>query len=289
MTPAAPYHPDPAPNTRVSLAADLAALGLRPGDTAIVHSSLSALGWTVGGAETVIHALLDVLGPAGTLMMPAHTSNNSDPARWSQPPVPETWWPVIRDHTPAYDPARTPTRKMGAVAELFRTWPGVLRSAHPMGSYTAHGPHAAALVAEHPLEHMLDDRSPLGALYRLGGRVLLLGVGHANNSSLHLAEAHAEMPHPFSTEQAAVMIGGERVWATWQMHDFDDEDFATFGAEYERDHAGAVTIGRVGAAETRLMEMRPLVDSAAAWFPAHRVNGLPPRAPAEAPPTGEEG
>src|SRR5215467_1319735 len=123
------------PRTRASLAADLRALGLRPGSVVIVHSSLSSLGWVCGGPVAVVEALLDVLGPNGTLVVPTHSGDNSDPAEWRRPPVPETWWPIIREHMPAYDPARTPSTGVGIIPETVRTWPGALRSNHPRTSF----------------------------------------------------------------------------------------------------------------------------------------------------------
>ena len=119
------------PVTRSSLASDLRALGLVEGATVIVHTSMARLGPVIGGAQAVIVALLDTLGERGTLVMPAHSGQLSDPAHWRAPPAPEAWWDTIRQEMPAYDPALTPTRNMGAVAESFRTYPGVRRSAHP--------------------------------------------------------------------------------------------------------------------------------------------------------------
>jgi hypothetical protein len=106
------------PGTRESLAADLAGLGLKTGDTVIVHSSLSKLGWLAGGPVAAIQALLDALGPKGTLVMPAHSSDLTDPANWRAPPVPSDWVEIIRANMPAYDPRTTPTRHMGQIAEL---------------------------------------------------------------------------------------------------------------------------------------------------------------------------
>jgi aminoglycoside 3-N-acetyltransferase len=80
-----------APVTRESLAADLGRLGVRPGSVLLAHSSLSALGWVCGGAQAVIEALLDALGPQGTLVVPAHTTGNSEPSQWRNPPMPEDW------------------------------------------------------------------------------------------------------------------------------------------------------------------------------------------------------
>ena len=70
------------------LAADLAALGVSPGSVFIVHSSLSSLGYVTGGAHTVVLALLDVLGPEGTLVVPTHSGDLSDPGQGQNPPCP---------------------------------------------------------------------------------------------------------------------------------------------------------------------------------------------------------
>src|SRR5512139_282123 len=162
------------PSTRQSLVGDLEALGLTPGDTVIVHSSLRRLGWVIGGAPTVVQALIDVLGPTGTLVVPTHTSDNRDPTRWSHTPIPmpEHWWPTIREHLPPYDPATSPSN-MGAIAECVRTWPGARRSGHPQTSFAAVGPTASFVTDGHELESPLGEQSPLARLEDLDARVLL--------------------------------------------------------------------------------------------------------------------
>ena len=109
--------------------------------------------------------------------MPAHTSGNCDPATWGNPPVPEDWWPVIRAELPAFEPRVTPTDHMGAIAELARTWPGALRSAHPQVSFAAVGPQAEAITSGHALDSGFGERSPLARVHDLDGDVLLLGEG----------------------------------------------------------------------------------------------------------------
>src|SRR5258706_11074241 len=91
------------PRARATLAADLTKLGVRAGSVLLVHSSVSALGWVAGGPVAVVQALRDALGPEGTLVVPTHTPDNSDPATWRNPPVPESWWQVIRDNMPGFD------------------------------------------------------------------------------------------------------------------------------------------------------------------------------------------
>ena len=255
------------PRTRTSIAGDLRALGVRPGSVLLVHSSVAALGWVSGGPIAVAQALLDVIGPEGTLVVPTHTSENSDPAKWRNPPVPEDWWPVIREAMPGFDAALTPSRWMGAVPELVRTWPGARRSDHPVTSFAALGPRADSIVAGHRLDDGLGDSSPLGRVYDLGGDVLLLGVGHGSSTSLHLAEYRVADP-PRARFGAAVLVPEGRAWTSWDDVDVDEEDFERLGVDL--DATGAVTVGQVGSAECRLMRQRAAVDFAVWWFAAHR-------------------
>lgn len=149
------------PATVDSLQADLAALGVKAGAVLMAHSSLSALGY--------------VVSPAGTLVMPTHSGDLSDPAEWRAPPVPLAWHQTMRDSMPAYDPAVTPTRHMGAIAENFRTQPGVTRSAHPRQSCAARGPDADRIVGHHSLDCGMGEQSTLARLYDLDAWILLLG------------------------------------------------------------------------------------------------------------------
>lgn len=257
----------PEPRTRASLSRDLRRLGIDEGMLVLVHSSLKSLGWVNGGPVTVIHSLLDVLTPQGTLVMPAHTSGLSDPALWEAPPVPEGWWSDVRDTMPAFDPQRTPTSGIGRIPELFRTWPDVRRSDHPVYSFAACGRLADALTSAHSLSYGLGPGSPLDAIYANDGHVLLLGADYESNTSFHLAEYRLDwMPH---IEQGApVMVRGERTWQFYDDLDLDTSDFAKIGQAFERVHA--VKIGRVGSADARFFSMREVVDFAARWMQSHR-------------------
>lgn len=258
------------PVTPAGIARDLRRLGVENGMLLNVHSALSRLGWVVGGAQGVIEALLDVVGDSGTLMMPSHSGQLSEPANWRQPPAPEAWWETIRSEMPAYHPARTPTRLMGAIAETFRAWPGVQRSLHPQSSHTALGPRAAEIVAEHPLEAPFGDASPMGKLYDLNGHVLLLGVGHGNNTVLHLAEHRADFPGKRShREGAPIRIDGERRWQTFHPLQIRTDDFAVLGEAFAA--TGGEIRGAVGAADAILMRARDVVDFAVPWFEANRT------------------
>jgi aminoglycoside 3-N-acetyltransferase len=257
------------PATVESLAADFAALGLRAGMTVLVHSSLSSLGWVNGGAHSVILALERVLTPSGTLVMPAQSGDLSDPAYWQNPPVPEAWWGVIRDTMPAFDPDLTPTRNMGKIPETFRKQEGVLRSRHPQVSFAAWGANAAAVTDDHTLEYSLGEGSPLARLYELDAWVLLIGVGHSNNTSLHLAEYRADYPSKRVMKQGApILVNGERQWVEFDDIDLDTDDFTLVGAAFEE--KGSVRKGRAAGAACSFFPQRALVDFAVKWFGEHR-------------------
>ena len=268
------------PATIQSLRADLRALGVMPGDTLLVHASLSGIGWVCGGAQAVITALLDALSDGcvtGTLVMPAHSGDWSDPESWEAPPVPPEWIPVIRDNLPAFDPACTPTRGMGAIAELFRTWPGSLRSEHPQLSFAANGPLAGALTSCHPLTPALGEDSPLGRLYSQNAKILLLGVGYESCTAFHLAEAR--LPGMPKTRMGTACVrNGTRVWEWFEDFDWDSEDFPEAGRAFEADCP--VRTGTVGQAACRLFSMRPGVDAVLVWLKNHRSSGNQPPIPA---------
>jgi aminoglycoside 3-N-acetyltransferase len=257
------------PLTVTSLCERLLACGLAEGQTVLVHMAMSKLGWVIGGAQAVILALLAAVGETGTIMMTTNNGDNSDPSEWHHPPVPESWWQIVRDHTPAYNPLTTPTRGMGVVPELFRTWPGVLRSAHPSFSLAARGPNAPYLIDDHALEEDCGDRSPLGKLYELDGHVLLLGVDHDNNTSLHLAEFRANYPGKRTVRQGcAMLVDGRRQWVTYETLEGNPDDFVEIGHAFDRAHD--IPVQQINDAQVRFLRQRWVVDFGVTWMEAHR-------------------
>jgi len=175
--------------------------------------------------------------------MPAQSWQLCDPAYLNDPDVPQERWEDIRLSLPVYDAATTPTRTMGAVAELFRTLPGTMRSSHPHRSIAVSGPVASRIVARHELADPCGETSPLGVLYEVDARVLLLGVGYGKCTALHLAEDRSEPPGRHDvTQGAALIVDGVRRWVTWHEPWPSDEDFDEVGATFAA--TGASFAGR---------------------------------------------
>lgn len=248
------------PLTRSLLREKFETLGVRAGMTVIVHSSMSRLGWICGGPVAVIQGLQDVLSTSGTLVMPTHTANLSDPKEWGNPAVPEGWWKEIRKEMPAFDPHVTPTYFMGYIAETFRTMPGVYRSNHPRYSFAAWGKHAEEIVRDHSLDYGMGEDSPLGRIFDLEGYVLLLGVSYENNTSMHLGE-HKSGCYKTLRKESPILENGQRIWKSFADLDYDDEQFSAIGKTFaERYSVFQKTIGRGMAT---LMKQKDIVEHTA--------------------------
>lgn len=210
-------------------------LGIKSGQNIIVHTSMKSFGFVCGGPQIIIEALIELVGKDGTIIMPTQTWKNMDPAYGVHLEEPIEWWDIIRDNWPAYDKDITPTNTMGAVAEMFRKWPGVLRSDHPVRSFAAWGKNAQYLINNHDLSDIFGESSPIGKLYDLDGYVLLLGTGYDKNTSIHLADERADYPSKHMEENScAMMKDGERKWVTYSTLYIDGEDFMDIGIDLRK-------------------------------------------------------
>jgi aminoglycoside 3-N-acetyltransferase len=189
---------------RARLAADLRALGVRGGGVLLVHSSLRSLGPLPGGAETVVLGLLDALGEAGVLLMPALS------------------YETVGAHSPVFDVRRTPSC-VGALPEYFRTRPGSLRSVHPTHSVSGVGPRAPALLGDH-LHDMtpVGPGSPLCKVRDADGQILFLGCGLRPNTSMHGVEELVEPPYLYAgfVDYRVTLADGSESVMRVRSHDF---------------------------------------------------------------------
>lgn len=156
---------------------DLRKLGIRSGDTILVHSSLKSLGPVEGGAETVIQSLLEVLGEDGTLFFPAFSFRT-----------------VNRDN-PVFDVKNTPSC-VGAMPEYFRTRPGTIRSVHPTHSLSGIGKKVNMILSENYRDTTpCGEFSPFRKLRTEGDWILFIGCTVAPNTTMHAVEELVNPPY----------------------------------------------------------------------------------------------
>lgn len=250
-------------STKKEIMAKLIELGVKPGMILEVHSSLSSFGFVVGGAQSVVDALIDVVGYSGTILMPLHCSDNTEPTFWVNPPCDCGLAQVIRENMPAYHKKEMDTRYMGQIVENLRRRDGAVISNHPNSAYVAWGKYAKLLCNRHSLHFSLSEESPTARLYELKGYVLLLGVGFDNCTLLHLAEYRSDC-RPILLQGAAVEIEGRRVWKKYLDIDVDSDEFPAI--EIELKGKGAIRSTKIGNCDAKLFRADVAIDEAVRYF-----------------------
>lgn len=237
---------------------DALALGVRPGGILLVHSSLSSLGHVPGGPETVIRGLWGALGAEGTLLLPALS------------------YEYVGKANPVFDVLRTPSN-VGAIPEHFRLRPGTLRSVHPTHSVCAIGAQAAAMTADHELDHTpVGAHSPFRRVRDLGGQLMFLGCGLRPNTSMHGVEELAEPPYLYGELiRYRVILADSRELELDSRH----HGFQGYRQRYDRlepllEPGTELRTGKVLGAQVHLIEAQPMWEKALAAYrrdPLHFV------------------
>jgi aminoglycoside N3'-acetyltransferase len=204
------------------------------GGVLLVHTSFRAVRPVEGGPAGLIAALREALGPAGTLVMPSWSGSDDEP----------------------FDPRTTPASPdLGIVAETFWRQAGVERSGHCQ-AFAAAGPDATR-ITEGPLPlppHVPE--SPVGRVHQLDGQVLLLGVGHDADTTLHLAELLGGVPYRVP-RHCTVLVDGKPERVHYGENDHCCERFA-LADDWLRER-GLQREGPVGRAHARLARARDIV------------------------------
>jgi aminoglycoside 3-N-acetyltransferase len=233
------------PVTRESISRDLSRLGIGAGDVVFFHSSLKSLGWVEGGADAVVDAFIDVVGPEGLVIVPTLTwcFANYGPAR-----VP-------------FDPAETPSR-VGAISEALRRRPDAHRSAHPTHSIAGIGRRAEELVAGHDRTSTFGKDGPYRRYVEWSAKILFLGVDSTCNTTLHAIEDWLDLPY-MQTEQAlAKGPGGKPAVVTVTKSPMGHRDFYRKDSKVERllRSSDLMRAGRIGAADSFWMPSQEMVE-----------------------------
>jgi aminoglycoside N3'-acetyltransferase len=226
---------------------------VKSGVVLLVHTSFRAVGVVQGGPQGLIQALRDAVGPQGTLVMPSWTGDDREP----------------------FNPATTrASADLGIVADMFWRQPDAARSDHCF-AFAAAGPHAAFVTSDPlPLPPHIPE-SPVGRVHESDGQVLLLGVGHDANTTLHLAELLAGVPYAVP-KHCTVLRGGLPTRLDYRENDHCCARFC-LADEWLRSR-GLQSEGRVGQAHARLARSRDIVDVALEHLKVDRLLFLHPPA-----------
>jgi aminoglycoside 3-N-acetyltransferase len=216
----------------------LRALGVQSGSVLVVHTAFSRVAPVEGGPLGLIEALQTALGPSGTLVMPSMTDDDDQP----------------------FDSRETPCIGMGVVADTFWRMQGVIRSDSPH-AFAAIGPRAAEITAAHPVDVPHGWDSPVGRVYDLEGQVLLLGVGHDADTTIHLAENMAGVRYR-RPAYATILEGGRPIRFSYGEVDHCCANFNLMDRWLEAE--GRQRRGVVGHADARLARSRDIVAAALA-------------------------
>ena len=240
----------------------------------MVHTRMSALGWVVGGSETVVRALLDTVKPDGTIA--AYAGWDDHVYRPEDRPADHRAAYVAEP--PVFDVATAEAvREHGRIPERLRTWPGAERSDHPEASVVAVGPRAAWLTATHPADDAYGPGTPFARLVEAEGQVLLLGAPLETITLLHHAEALARVAEKRRvTYSVLVKEDGQIVERTYSDIDTGSGAFPYERLGLEEDElaviaraalaAGIGARGRVGESESHVFPARELTAFAVQWL-----------------------
>ena len=238
-------------HTGEQLQNDLKQIGLTKGDMVYVHASLRAVGAIDGGADTLIDAILAVLGPDGTLAVPTHTLSYPG---FGQPP---------------FTPGLRTIVDIGTFPELVRQRPGILRSGHASHATAAIGKHAKTLTENHDPCVAVGVGAPLHKLWQMNGKILLLGVTHKTNTSIHLAESLAKVPYRFLHYDASWGTATYEQLPDGTILKHEQAEFPGCGSQFNKvqpllEAKGNVNVGQIGNATCYLMKSQDLVAAAIA-------------------------
>ena len=186
-----------------TLVEDLNSLGIKRGDIILLHSSLKSIGDVDGGPDSVIDAFIEVLGDTGTLLMPSFQSGSEF---------------FLVDRGCVFDIRNSPS-EVGLITEIFRKRPGVTRSLSATHCTAGIGAAAAGILSEH--EKCVVScgwESPYHRISEAGGKIVLLGVNHTSNTTLHFLENTNGAPTICSIEYLPKVIDYEGKEITVPTH-----------------------------------------------------------------------
>lgn len=252
--------------TKDDIKEQLLSIGVQRGMLLLVDADSPKLGYIIGGMQTFIEALMETVGYDGTIVMPAFTLHNLDPACAGADRVIRESWNLVREQAQPFNrKLSAPSTKDPLIHQFLRN-EGVLRSYHPVYSFAVWGKYAKLICDKHPLHFGLSKDSPLGKLSELNGFVLLAGCDYTNCTMLHLARYHGDQL-PIKILSAPIEQNAAMIWKDMLDLALDNQDFQAIGEVM--DERGIVKNMYLNAARCRFFSAREAVNIAIAYYHIH--------------------
>lgn len=238
--------------SKQKLIEDFNRIGLKIGDSVLIHSSLSKIGFVEGGAKTVVDSLFDVVGENGTLLFPA--------------------FPVIGrakthlEQNPDFDIKNAPSQ-MGSITEYFRKLKDVYRSFHPTDSMCAKGPLADYYTNSHFGQLTpYTEHSPFRKLCFKNGKILMLGTTlNGACTNLHTLEDAVDFKYPVYDEKIfevkMIDMDGKESMMKTKVHNPEysaKRNCDALKPMFEQE--GVITNGTIGEAKSMLIDANKMLE-----------------------------
>lgn len=258
------------PLSKESLEKQLTALGVREGQIIEVHADLNGFAHVIGGARTIVDALLELASRSGTILMATETYENSEPSQWKDAVEPYMYKDV-RDAIPPYDSRTSDLSDHSAVTENFRRRSGVITTSHPQVSYAAWGRYAKLLCNHQSLNYPLAEESPAARIYELKGYALLMGCDFDQLTSLHLAEYRTD-DRPIRINGACVATAGGPQWKSYLDLHLEEKDFLNVKNIMLKKNMIRQAV--IGGCRCMFFPIAPAIDEATYWLENNSIYEL---------------
>ncbi len=234
-------------------------VGVDQGMNLMVHSSMKSLGYIVNGALDVIDSLTELVGEKGTILMPSHSGQLTDPADWKIGDFSFADKDIISKNMAPFNPRLTQIRNRGEIPRVFLMYPNVFRSQHPINSVSARGKMAKYFTSLHDLNDSEGENSPVGRLYEKNGHVLLIGVDLSRCSAIHLAEFKSDVPYLKDSKMKVLLDNVNRTPRFIELTRYpgDSSGFTRVQKEQEVDFFNTV---KLEGGVITLFRLKPVID-----------------------------
>lgn len=200
-------------------------MGINQGDVIELAVNLDKLDYIVGGCQTLIDALIEILTPDGTLVISCLFKDNREPFKQDNPVFCYEIVDSLRANMPSFNPLINIS--YSPLVDSFRLRDSVLYSKHPYYCFAAWGKYASFIINRQSLHFGLGEDSPTARLVELRSKYLCIGCGIDQLMSMRLAQVRSETC-PIELDGACIENNGYVLWKKYLDYQMDSSQFNAF-------------------------------------------------------------